>query len=216
MKLKFKVLILILLLILVAVPVGINSTILDDNNTTQNSTTLLNVPDVKQPTNSSSGPTSLQAVLVYYGTDVSVSKLINMTNTTENGTLPDNIAQTARELGFTADVKENLTLQDLQNNINQGTPVIILCQAWGNNSTNWANDTEDGHYMVVVGMDEKNIYFEDPAILGSRGYIPREEFLDRWHDLYLNQTGNNTTVNHLGIIVTGGQAANLPPFVKIE
>jgi predicted double-glycine peptidase len=139
-----------------------------------------------------------------------------MTNSTENGTVPDNIVQAATELGFNAQLKENLTLQDLQNNLNQGTPIIILCQAWGNNSTSYTNDTEDSHYMVVIGMDEKNIYFEDPAILGSRGYIPRQEFLERWHDMYLNQTGNNTTVNNLGILITGGNAASFPPFIKID
>jgi predicted double-glycine peptidase len=216
MKLEFQLITLFLLLLLVVMPVGINSTILDENNTTQNNTTLLNIPDVKQPTNSSSGPTSLQAVLAYYGTDTSISQLINMTNSTENGTVPDNIAQAATELGFNAQVQENLTLQDLQNNLNQGTPIIILCQAWGNNSTSYTNETEDSHYMVVIGMDEKNIYLEDPAILGSRGYIPRQEFLERWHDMYLNQTGNNTTVNNLGILITGGNAVSFPPFIKID
>jgi len=80
---------------------------------------------------------------------------------------------------------------------------------------------------VVIGMDEENIYVEDPAILGSRGYIPLQEFLERWHEQYLiNQTGNNTgnetgnnttttTLNHLGIVTTGGQGVNFPPFIKI-
>ena len=42
----------------------------------------------------------------------------------------------------------------------------------------------NGHYMVVIGIDNQNVYFEDPAILGSRGYITDQEFLDRWHDQY--------------------------------
>lgn len=217
MKLEIKLITSILLLLLIALPVGINSTILDDNNTTQNNTTILNVPDVKEPTNYSSGPSSLQAVLAYYGTDTSISKIINITNTTENGTAPDKLVQASIELGFNAQLKENLTLQDLQNNLNQGIPIIILCQAWGDNGTPYSNDTAHGHYMVVIGMDEKNVYLEDPAILGSRGYIPRQEFLERWHDLYLNQTGNNsTTVNNQGIIITGGKAVSLPPFIKID
>ncbi len=218
MKLRFQVILPIILFLLVIMPLGIYSTVLEDNNITQNNTTLLNVPDVRQPTNSSCGPTSLQAVLAYYGTDTSLSKLINMTNSSENGTAPDNIAQAARDLGFSAEVKENMTLQDLQQNINQGIPTIIAGQAWKDNTTgNWINDTDDGHYMVVIGMDDQNIYFEDPAILGSRGYIPIQEFLDRWHDLYLNpQTGNNTTVTHLGIIITGGQPVSRAPFIKID
>lgn len=215
MKLRLEILLPISLFLLVIIPLGIYSTILEENNITQNNTTLLNVPDVRQPTNSSSGPASLQAVLAYYGTGTSLDTLINQTNTSENGTIPDNIAQAARDQGFSAEVKENMTLQDLQENINQGTPTIIVCQAWrGNTTGNWTNDTENSHYLVVIGMDDQNIYFEDPALLGSRGYIPLQEFQERWH--YLNpQTGNNTTMTHLGIMVTG-KPVSLPPFIKIE
>lgn len=235
MKLRLEILLLISLFLVVIIPLGIYSTILEDNNITQNNTTILNVPDTKQSNNYTSGAAALQAVLTYYGTDTFLDTLVNMTNTTENGTPPEGIAQAAQDFGFTADLKENMTLKELQENINQGIPTIVLCQAWGDNTTgNWTNHTGDGHYLVVIGMDEENIYVEDPAILGSKGYIPIQEFLDRWHEQYLinetgngtgnntnNNTGNNTTVtttntvNHLGIVITGGQAVNFPPFIKI-
>lgn len=216
MKLRLEILLLISLFLLVMIPLGIYSTILEENNITQTNTTLLNVPDVKQPTNSSSGAAALQAVLAYYGTDTSLTELVNRTNTTENGTLPEDIAQAARDSGLTAEVRENMTLQDLHQNIDQGVPTIVLCQAWRDNTTgNWTNNTGDSHYLVVIGMDDQNIYFEDPAILGSRGYIPLQEFLERWHDQYLNpETGNNTTVTHLGIVVTG-EPVSRPPFIEI-
>lgn len=205
--------------ILLMSPLCIYSTVMDNNNLTANNTTLLNVPDVRQTTDYSCGPTSLQAVLSYYGSDMRMDQLINMTNSTENGTSPDNIAGAARQMGFSAEIKENMTLQDLQKSISRGIPVIIDCQAWsGNNTTNqnWTADQEDGHYMVVIGIDDTNIYFEDPAILGSRGYLSNQEFLDRWHDLYLNpKTGNNTTTNHLGIIITGKEPLSRVLFMKI-
>ncbi|MCE5214312.1 MAG: C39 family peptidase [Methanobacterium sp.] len=219
MKLRLEVVLAIGLFLLLMIPLSIYSTVLEDTNITQNNTTLLNVPDVRQPTNSSCGPTALQAVLDYYGTDKPVDVLINMTNSSENGTTPDNIAQAARDLGFNAEIKENMTPQDLQQNINQGTPTIIVCQAWRDgNTTNqsWKDDQDDGHYMVVIGIDDKNVYFEDPAILGSRGFIPLQEFLERWHDQYENQTGNNTTVNHLGIMITGKQPVSRLPFIEIN
>ncbi len=73
------------------------------------------------PSNYSSGPTSLQAVLDYYGMDMMVDDSINMTNSTpENGTLPENLAQTARKFrSINAEIKQNMTLEDLQQNINQ-------------------------------------------------------------------------------------------------
>ncbi|HEY0196506.1 MAG TPA: C39 family peptidase, partial [Methanobacterium sp.] len=135
---------------------------------------------------------------------------------TENGTLPEGIAQAARDSGLTVEVMENMTLQDLHQNINQGVPTIVLCQAWRDNTTgNWTNNTGDSHYLVVIGMDDQNIYFEDPAILGSRGYISLQEFLERWHDQYLNpETGNNTTLAHLGIVVTD-EPVSRSPFIEI-
>ncbi|HEY0196612.1 MAG TPA: hypothetical protein VGC02_03460, partial [Methanobacterium sp.] len=63
MKLRLIILLPLLLFLLVLLPLGIYSTILEENNITQTNTTLLNVPDVKQPTNSSSGAAALQAVL---------------------------------------------------------------------------------------------------------------------------------------------------------
>ena len=197
-----------------------NSSLLDNNNLSQNNTTLLNVPYVNQPSNFTSGPTSLQAVLAYYGSNTSLDELINMTNSTsENGTLPGDIVQTANNLGFNAVIKENMTLEDLQMYVIQGIPVIVDAQAWKNNATNnqnWTDDQNNSHYMIVIGIDTSNVYFEDPAILGSRGYIPNQEFLDRWHDTYEDSTGNNTTNIHLGIIITGKQSVSFPLITRIN
>ncbi len=233
MNLKYKLIIPLMVLIMIMVPLNVysaisgnnstqnitNSSLLDNNNLSQNNTTLINVPYVNQPSNFTSGPTSLQAVLAYYGSNTSLDELINMTNTTsENGTLPGAIVQTASNLGFTAVINENMTLEELQMYVIQGIPVIVNAQAWKNNATNnqnWTDDQNDSHYMVVIGIDNTNVYFEDPAILGSRGYIPDQEFLDRWHDTYINSTGNNTTDTHLGIIITGKQSISFPLITRI-
>jgi predicted double-glycine peptidase len=233
MNLKYKLIIPLVVLILIMIPLNVysavsgnnstqnstNSSLLDNNNLSQNNTTLLNVPYVNQPSNFTSGPTSLQAVLAYYGSNTSLDELINMTNSTaENGTLPSAIVQTASNLGVSAVIKENMTLEDLQMYVIQGTPVIVYAQAWKNNATNnqnWTDDQNNSHYMVVIGIDTTNVYFEDPAILGSRGYIPDQEFLDRWHDTYVNSTGNNTTDTHLGIIITGKQSISFPLITRI-
>ena len=197
-----------------------NSSILDNNNLSQNTTTILNVPNINQPSNFTSGPTALQAVLAYYGSNTNLDKLINMTNSSpENGTFPRDIVQTASNLGFNAVIRENMSLEDLQMNIMQGTPIIVDAQAWKDNTTNtqnWTDNQNNNHYMVVIGIDDTNVYFEDPAILGSRGYIPNQEFLDRWHDTYQDSTGNNTTNTHLGIVITGKPSVTFPLIKRIN
>ena len=236
MNLKFKILVLIILIIFV--PLSVYSAVLNDNssnitnstnnvsimennNLSQNSTKLLDVPNVKQPNNYSSGPASLEAVLDYYGTDVMVDELINITNTTpENGTLPRNIAQTAQSLGVNAEIKDNMTLKDLQQNTDQGIPVIVNLPAL--NATNISNQNGTvsplyWHYVVVIGIDNENVYMEDPAILGSRGYLTNQEFLDRWNYTYQDpSSGNNITAYHSGIVITGGTPVVFPLIVKIN
>ena len=234
MNLKYKIIISIMVLLMIMIPLNVysavtgnnttqnssNSSLLDNNNLSQNNTTILNVPNVNQPSNFTSGPAALQAVLAYYGSTTSLDKLINMTNSTSaNGTLPGAISQTANNLGFNSVIKENMSLEDLQHYIILGTPVIVNAQAWKNNATNsqnWTDDQNDNHYMVVIGIDSTNVYFEDPAILGSRGYIPNQEFLDRWHDTYQDSTGNNTTNIHLGIIIPGKQSVSFPLITRVN
>lgn len=40
-------------------------------------------------------------------------------------------------------------------------PVIILIQAWREDDdlSPWADDWDDGHYVVVIGYDAKYFYF---------------------------------------------------------
>jgi hypothetical protein len=54
------------------------------------------------------------------------------------------------------------------------------------------------------------LYFEDPWILGSVGYIARNEFLLRWHDI----VGGVRRVYNLGITVKSVQKEK-PVIVRL-
>jgi predicted double-glycine peptidase len=65
-------------------------------------------------------------------------------------------------------------------------PVILILQAWAEKTNvDWENDWIDGHYVVAIGFDEKNIYFEDPSSV-LRTYLSFEELKKRWHDADTN------------------------------
>ena len=51
-------------------------------------------------------------------------------------------------------------------------PVILMIQAWG-----------EGHWVVAIGHDRARIYFEDPILHASRGYLTWRELESRWHDV---------------------------------
>jgi predicted double-glycine peptidase len=183
-------------------------------------TILFSVPDVRQSTNYSCGATAFQAVLNYWGgEDLREGVLLDKLNATlQRGTSPDDIVRVARDMGFEAELREDLTLEDLEASINAAVPVIVMAQAWRDEETSWADDWEDGHYMVVIGLDEKNIYFEDPSLLGSRGYIPRQEFVERWHDYRYELPTYNTTRKYIsaGIFIQGEKPAKHSLFMRVD
>ena len=182
---------------------------------------LSTVPDVRQSQSYSCGAASLQAVFSYWGIDMREGVLIQELNTTEAaGTPPEAIVRVARAHGLQAQLRTNLTLEDLVQSIANRTPVIIACQAWSDKSpanVSWENDWEDGHYMVVIGIDSHNVYFEDPSMLGTRGMIPRQEFLSRWHD-YEGPApfgANSTILYHAGIFISGSGPEDYPAFTYV-
>jgi uncharacterized protein len=142
------------------------------------------VPDVRQSTGYTCGATALQAVLAYWGTSEREDRLAaRLHSTPEAGTHPLDILRVAREFGLTADLREGLFLVDLEKALAEGDSVIVDLQAWRERTDlPWSETWDDGHYMVLLGMDAANLYFEDPSLLGARGVIPRAEFVERWHD----------------------------------
>jgi len=170
--------------------------------------TLSDVPYVMQGTDYSCGAASLQAVLSYWGTDLPEHVLMDRLHTSpRHGTHPEDITRVARELGFDATMEVELTIREIAASIEDGVPVIIAAQAWPEEPSadfSWTDDWEDGHYMVVIGVDGERIYLEDPALEGSRGAILLDEFDERWHNfLGDSPTAPGTVfVQHMGIFVT--------------
>ena len=136
---------------------------------------LLNVPDVMQATDYTCGPSSLSAVLSYYSIIYREMELAKMAKTIEDfGTGPQDMVNAIRSLNISASMYENMTVTDLENSINNNRPVIVLFQAWADDPMAYPYDFEDGHYVVVIGYDQNYLYFEDPWIQNSIGYITKK------------------------------------------
>jgi predicted double-glycine peptidase len=183
---------------------------------------LATVPDVRQSQSYSCGASSLQAVLHYWGIDAREGVLIGELGTSEEaGTSPDALVRVAQSYGLSAGLRTNLTLDDLAQANSERVPVIVACQAWRDESEAslpWESVWESGHYMVVIGIDDENVYFEDPSLLGTRGIIPRDEFLSRWHDYEGKPPfGNSSEVfYHAGIFIRGSRPASYERFTRVD
>jgi predicted double-glycine peptidase len=182
---------------------------------------LSGVPYVRQSTNYTCGAAALQAVLARWGIDEREDRLIaRLHSTPENGTHPADIVRVARDFGLRAELREALTLDDLKDALDRDVTAIVDLQAWRveEDRRPWTELWDDGHYMVLIGMDGKNLYFEDPSLLGSRGFIPRQEFLDRWHD-YEGEPPLDAADRkyvHMAIFIQGDKPAVLPPAEPVR
>ena len=164
------------------------------------------LPNVQQLKNYTCGAASFQAVCCYFGvgpTDPDeYAKLLK--SDPKNGTKPEEIVQWARNFGLDAQYVVNMTDAELKRHLDAGRPVICSMQAYAPNEKRETQYTAksrghyldlDGHYIVAIGYDNKNFYFEDPSLAGRRGFIPIKEFGDRWHE---NDSGHKV---RLGLVI---------------
>jgi uncharacterized protein len=181
---------------------------------------LAGVPDVRQSTGYSCGASALQAVLAYWGIPEREDRLVaRLHSTPQMGTHPGDIVRGAREFGLKAELREGLNLEDLEAALVKGVTVIVDLQAWRTEESRpWTELWEDGHYMVLLGTDRQNLYFEDPSLLGSRGFIPRQEFLDRWHDYEGDPPldASDRKYVHMAIFIQGNRPAAAPPIERVK
>jgi uncharacterized protein len=161
---------------------------------------MIPVPSVRQSKNYTCGPSALKSVLSFFGHEVTEKELADDMNTNEkDGTANDNIVRVAKERGLKADLHKNMSFNKLKSVVNKKQPVIIAYQAWPEKETEgWEEGWNNGHYSVVVAVDNKDVYLEDPSVKDSKTRIPHEEFVKRWHD----QDADGEKYEQLGIVLS--------------
>jgi predicted double-glycine peptidase len=164
---------------------------------------LIRVPLARQATSYTCGVAALQSVLAYYGIAVRQDRLAAALQADpEQGTNYHNMAAYAEAQGLRVQVCIDMRLEELQQLLDAGQPVIVALQAWADAPSCYAGAWDDGHYAVAVGYDAERFYFMDPSTLGNYTYIPIAQFLERWHDMYL-EAGVPVRLVHFGLVVAG-------------
>ncbi|HSD57340.1 MAG TPA: cysteine peptidase family C39 domain-containing protein [Methanotrichaceae archaeon] len=174
----------------------------------------------RQSTEYSCGASALQAVLSYWGKDLDEEELMKLLHTTpETGTYPEDLVKVAHELGFEAEVKENLTIDDVEKSTKKGNPVIVLGQAWRSQEDSKkavTDDWEDGHYVVILAVDKEYVYFEDPFVRMGKGFLPRQTFEDQWHNIGGKTPTDASKQMHLGIFIRGKKPAKPQSLKQLD
>jgi len=134
------------------------------------------------------GSASLKMVFDYYGIEKSEEEIAKLARTTEDlGTDDQGIKKAAESLWFTVEIKNESSFEDIQDYLSKKTPVIVN---WFTRGRIDYDDSQvpDGHYSVVVGLDEEFIYLQDPEI-GKLRKIEKSDFMKVWFDFtgeYIN------------------------------
>jgi predicted double-glycine peptidase len=185
------------------------------------------VPIISQATAHSCGAAALMSALVYYKVfDGPESELHSpLAVTPEQGTHPDRIVAVARDHGLAAEKRTGLALADIDQALASGAVVILAIQAWPEqhqahphtrrHPPAWETTWDEGHYVVAVGLDARNLYVMDPSVRGSYGFIPRDELLRRWHDFEVDD-GRRVEYRRLGIILRGERRSGQFPEAPVR
>jgi predicted double-glycine peptidase len=154
------------------------------------------------------GAQALQNVMNYYGVELDSDELMRDLGTTEEGTPPQAMIAVAESHGFEVKSGTQWSLNSVKQYVDEGTPVIVLLQAWADRYMtldDWRRDWDDGHYAIIIGLNKDVLLFEDPATI-RRTWLREREFLARWHDMDV-KTGEK--YEHFGMVLLGKQPAKL-------
>lgn len=139
-------------------------------------TGLLPVPHHRQSHDGACLPTCARMVLEFHGHIASEAKLAQFLGTQSFGTSAPNLRRLER-WGFVV-TYESVTLTTLQTHLEAGTPCLVFVQT--GDLPYWNEQTS--HALVAVGLDDENIYVNDPAFDQAPQTIPLDYFLLAWSE----------------------------------
>lgn len=146
------------------------------------------VPLVRQQTGYSCGPAALLALLKFFGVWNGAEQPLYpiLQTSTAEGTLPEALADGAAHFGLGAAVEQGMTIARLRTVLASGRLVILEFQAWRSPeqlATRWRDIWTEGHYAVLIAIDDRFAYFMDPSTDGAYAFMPLPELEERWHDV---------------------------------
>ncbi|RPI19300.1 MAG: hypothetical protein EHM58_02260 [Ignavibacteriae bacterium] len=175
------------------------------------------VPNVYQESDYSCGAAALVSIINYYS-DIPVNEkfVSELMNLDDSGSDPYQIINAVRKIGLKYKEYRRMTISRLKRCIDARKTVMIMVQAWGDKRSYELRkkDCKNGHWLVAIGYDKDNIYFEDPSLNRTIGYIKIKELDARWYDKE-SYGPNDKTIHfsdHYGVAIWGRKSAK--PKIK--
>lgn len=175
---------------------------------------LIDYPTERQPDDYSCGLSSVQTALAFCGIDVHSEELRKlMKPDPKDGVDPKKLLRVLKKYGVSCEYDDDMSIEELKGHIDEERPVIICLQAWAKNKElDYARTRKEGHYVTVIGYNDKGFICEDPALQSQRGFIPYDELEYRWRDF--DKNGNK--YNHFGIVILSDSSYSSSTVEVIE
>jgi predicted double-glycine peptidase len=158
------------------------------------------LPSVVQRREHTCGAAAVLAVSQYFGTGPKTeAEVVRDMGFGEVGSDPAHLMRALRRYRLRWIERRGMTDAMLRAALDQGRPVIVMLQAWGDRAR-YRSHWRDGHWVIVIGHDARGVYLEDPLIDGARGFLTYADLAERWHDL---EGPTNRRVRRYGVIVWG-------------
>ncbi len=127
------------------------------------------------------GPAVIKMVLDFYGIEKTEAEVAALSNKDPDlGICDRDIKRVLESFGLKVEIKSFASFEDIQAALNRKIPVIVNWMTRGR--YNYDEDVvAEGHYSVVCGLDEINIYLQDPEV-GRMRTIPKNDFIRVWFD----------------------------------
>lgn len=143
------------------------------------------------------GPAVIKMVLDYYGIERTESEIAFMANKDDDlGISDQDIKRVLESFDLKVEVKNFASFEDIQDALDKDAPIIVDWMTRGRADYD-EDDLADGHYSVVVGLDEENIYLQDPEVGRLRKFLKKDfirvwfdftsDHLEKWEDLVIRQ-----------------------------
>lgn len=134
----------------------------------------ISLPKVAQKHDYDCGAAALKSIYEYEHPEDKndLNKYTKLLGSTEGkGTSTQELVCASKLLGLKFKEYHGMSLSRLQKEIKIGNPILCLIRS-----------NDHGHFVVAMGCDDDNIYFEDPYKKRNNGYLPKKEFFKRWTD----------------------------------
>lgn len=146
----------------------------------------LSVPFYRQKTWHTCGPACLKMLFAFHDKRIAERRIALEAGTNRStGTPRKAMLRAARTQGFACKMSSNGTWSDIQQCLKSGLPVLINYRDPFDN---------EGHYALVIGMNEKNVVLHDPYN-GEEFELPVRKLKELW-------LGYKTRSHHCGWMMT--------------